>query len=72
MAMSQSRINANRRYNEKAYDRLAVSVHKGQREQITAYAAEKGMSLNGYINKLIAEDMGNRLTNPKKGGEEND
>ena len=66
MAITQARINANRKYNEKAYDRLAVSVYKGQREQITAYAQRKGMSLNAYINSLIKSDMGEELTIPEK------
>lgn len=66
MAISQSRINANRKYNEKAYDRLAISVYKGQREQITAHAKEKGLSLNAYINGLIAQDMGEKLTRPNR------
>ena len=51
---------------KEAYDQLRVNVKKGQREQIQAYAKSKGMSLNGYINKLIAEDMGEALTVPKQ------
>lgn len=42
---------------KKAYDQLRVNVRKGQREQIKQYAESQGMSLNGYINKLIADDM---------------
>lgn len=66
MPMTQARINANRKYNEKAYDRLAVSVYKGQREQITAHAQSMGKSLNSYINDLIAADMGDKLTRQQK------
>lgn len=44
------------------YDRLELSVPKGQKEQIQEYAKEHGMSLNGYINSLIQADMGDRLT----------
>lgn len=51
-------------YNAKAYDIFKVVVYKGQKEIIQQYVKEKGMSLNGYINKLIAADMGERLTNP--------
>lgn len=54
------------KWNAKAYDQLRVNVYKGQREQIQAYAKKKGMSLNGYINKLIADDMGEALTIPKQ------
>ena len=54
------------KWNSKNYDRIALNVYKGQREQITAYAASKGLSLNGYINKLITDDMGEALTVPEK------
>ena len=64
--MPTSRTKANRKYNEKAYDRVSLTVYHGQKEQITAYAASKGLSLNGYINKLIADDMGEALTVPEK------
>ena len=57
------------KWNSKNYDRIALNVYKGQREQITAYAASKGLSLNGYINKLIADDMGEALTVPEKKAE---
>jgi len=45
-------------YNAKAYDRIALSVKKGRREKIRAHAAANGESVNGYINRLIAADMG--------------
>jgi predicted HicB family RNase H-like nuclease len=55
--MPTARTKANRKYNEKAYDRVALTVPKGQKERIKAHAESQGLSLNGYINKLIAEDM---------------
>ncbi len=66
MAMSEARKKANEKYNAKAYDQIKTLVKKGQREQIKAYAEKRGMSLNGYINKLIADDMGTALTVPAK------
>lgn len=45
------------KYNKKAYDRVSVVVKKGQKEHIAAFAEAHGESLNGYINRLIAEDM---------------
>lgn len=50
------------KWNAQNYDQLRINVKKGQREQIQEYAKSKGMSLNGYINKLIADDMGEALT----------
>lgn len=70
MAQSKAHSRASNKYTAKAYDRLAIIVKKGQREQITAYAAKKGMSLNGYINSLIAADMGDELTDPRKDKEQ--
>lgn len=39
------------------YDRFTLTFPKGMKEKYKAYAESKGMSLNGYINKLITEDM---------------
>lgn len=55
--MTESRKRANEKYNAKAYDQIKVIVKKGQRDIIKSFAESKGMSLNGYINKLITEDM---------------
>lgn len=55
--MGKTSTASKQKYNEKAYDRIALNVKKGQREIIKAHAESKGMSLNGYINKLIEEDM---------------
>lgn len=46
------------RYNEKAYDRIVVTVPKGQRTIITAHAKSKQQSVNGLIKALLLEDMG--------------
>lgn len=66
MTQTKAHIKASNKYNAKAYDRLAISVKKGQREQITEYAKEKGLSVNAYINKLIAQDMGEKLSKENK------
>lgn len=66
MAYTQASNKAVQKYSAKAYDQVKINVYKGQREQIKAYAEKRGMSLNGYINKLIADDMGAELTVPSK------
>ncbi len=48
------------------YDRVNLTIPKGTKEQIQEYARKQGLSLNGYINKLIADDMGEALTVPEK------
>ena len=66
MNVSKAQAKATNKYNAKAYDRLAIRVYKGQADQIKAYAESHGESLNGYINRLIAQDMGAALTKPQK------
>lgn len=66
MALSEARKRANNKYIAKAYDQIITRVYRGQKEQIQAYAESQGLSLNAYINKLIANDMGAALTVPNK------
>lgn len=66
MAYTKASAKAVDKYNAKAYDRLTIRVYKGQADQIKAYAERNGESLNGYINRLIAQDMGEALTKPQK------
>ncbi len=71
MAMTKAHIDATARYNAKTYENINIRVLKGQREQIKAYAESHGESLNGYINRLIAQDMGEALTKPTKQEQDN-
>lgn len=48
---------AKMKYNEKAYDRLAIIVPKGKKEKIQACAAQMGKSLNAYVGEAIDEKM---------------
>ena len=66
MPMSEARKKANEKYNAKAYDQVKIIMKKGQREQVKEFAESQGLSLNAYINKLIADDMGAALTVPSK------
>lgn len=45
------------KYNAKAYDDIRLRVPKGQKEEIQAFAEANGESLNGFINRIIAEAM---------------
>ncbi len=47
-----------RAYNEKAYDRLAITVPKGLKAAIEAHARAQGESVNGLVNRLLRADMG--------------
>ena len=44
-------------YIAKTYDRINLTVPKGEKEKIKAHAASKDESVNGYIYRLIKEDM---------------
>jgi len=54
---SKARIDANRRYNEKAYDRIELKVPKGRKAELQEHTAARGESLNGFINRAIDEAM---------------
>lgn len=45
------------KYISKAYDRINLTVPKGQKDIIREYAESNGESVNGYINRLIEADM---------------
>lgn len=66
MAYTNASNKAVQKYSKKAYDTTVLRVKKGQLDQIKAYAESNGESLNGYINRLIAQDMGAALTKPQK------
>lgn len=54
---SRARIEANNRYNAKAYDRINIAVPKGQKDIIKAHAESKGESINGFVNRAIDETI---------------
>jgi predicted HicB family RNase H-like nuclease len=54
---SKAQQKATNKYIAKAYDRLNIVVPKGKREEIKDYAQRNGESLNGYVCRLIKEDM---------------
>ena len=61
MSYTQATNKAVQKYNKKAYDDLRIRVKKGQADQIKLYAESNGESLNGYVNRLISTDMGDKL-----------
>lgn len=54
---SKAKIDANRRYSEKKYDRLYPFVPKGHKAEIQAVADARGESLNDFIVTAIDERM---------------
>lgn len=64
MAVSKAQQSATNKWIAKAYDRINLTVPKGQREVLQAYAENTGESVNGFINRAIGEAMG---ITPRKG-----
>lgn len=58
MAKTKTSSAVKQRYNEKAYDRLAITIPKGRKETIEAYAKQEGISINGLVNRLLRETIG--------------
>ena len=55
---SKARIDANNRYNAKAYDRINIAIPKGQKETVQKAADREGLSINGYIITAILARLG--------------
>ena len=56
--MPTARTKANRKYNEKAYDRLAITIPKGKKSIVEEYAKANGESVNGLVNSLLRAAVG--------------
>lgn len=52
---SNASTQAKRKYNNKKYDRIAINVKKGRRDELKTIAAQNGESLNTFINKAIEQ-----------------
>jgi uncharacterized protein (DUF1778 family) len=55
--MPTARTKATRKYNEKTYDRIEITVPKGDKDKIKAAAEKAGESVNSFINAAIQERM---------------
>ena len=42
-------------YNTRNYDRIAIQVNKGERERLKEFASKNGESVNGLVNRLLAD-----------------
>ena len=56
--MPTARTKANRKYNEKAYDRLAITIPKGKKSVVEEYAKANSESVNGLVNSLLRAAVG--------------
>lgn len=64
MAVSKAQQKAVNKYMAANYDRINLTVPKGRKEEIQAFAAQTGESVNGFINRAIGETMGDSTQQP--------
>lgn len=57
MAVSKAQQKAVHKYIKANYDRMELTVPKGQKEAIKAHAAARGESVNAFIGRAIQETM---------------
>ena len=57
MATTKAQQKAVHKYVKTNYDRLELTVPKGHKEEIRAFAAARGETVNSFINRLIREAM---------------
>ncbi len=55
MPASKAQQKAVNKYMSTNYDRINLTVTKGKKDEIKAYAEAKGESVNAFINKAIDE-----------------
>lgn len=55
--MGKTSVKAVNRYIAKAYDRINLTVPKGEKETIKAHSEALGESVNGFIYRAITEAM---------------
>ena len=64
MAVSKAQQKAVNKYMAANYDRINLTVPKGRKEEIQAFAAQTGESVTGFINRAIGEAMGDSTQQP--------
>ncbi|WP_291244786.1 Arc family DNA-binding protein [Fournierella sp.] len=64
--MGTARTKANNKWNAKAYDRVNLTMPKGRKAEIQAYAEAHGESVNAFINRAINEAMERDSSGPEK------
>lgn len=57
MAISKSQQKAVHKYVKNNYDRIEVTVKKGEKDRLKAHAEQRGETLNGFINRAIEETV---------------
>lgn len=69
VAVSKAQQKAVHKYVKANYDRMELTVPKGQKEVIKAHAEARGESVNGFIGRAIDETMERDNAAPGAAGE---
>lgn len=56
--MGKAATKAHNKYISKAYDRVNLTIPKGKKDVLQAYATARGESVNGMINRLLRAELG--------------
>jgi hypothetical protein len=56
--MAKAQTKASNKYNDRMYDRIPLTVYRGEMESLKEVAAEKGMKLNEFIRYAIYKEAG--------------
>ena len=70
MPVSKAQQKAVNKYMSENYDRINLTVPKGQKEIIKAHAEARGESVNGFVNRAISEAMDRDNASPAVPGKE--
>lgn len=57
MAVSKAQQKAQNKWIAKAYDRINLTLPKGQKDVVQIHASTRGESVNGFIGRAITETM---------------
>lgn len=55
--MARTSAAVKNKWNDKAYDRINLTVPKGQKDMIKDHAETRGESVNGFIQRAITETI---------------
>lgn len=56
--MANKQTEWSRAYNEKAYDRLAITIPKGRKDDVANSAKTDGKTINSLVNELLRDYLG--------------
>lgn len=66
LAVSKAQQKATNKYISRVYDRVNLTMPKGRKDDLQAFAAREGESVNAFINRAIAQAMGGIFVQEKQ------